>query len=352
MVRAASSAVKELVADCWRRRNGRRVRALRDRICWKGYTAALGACGAGFFNLHWADDRAFRRSGSAIATGSIHMRHSMVPRLLSMFGVWLLLVIWNLSAGYIGDLGNLLFLFIIAVPVAMSGVEGACYRRHAFRKACLLPPSWLYRLMGLEPLIVGAEVVKALLLGLLLMVGTVSLTVREWCVLCLDVFVLALLMPRVPGLLHENVNPTYLYAMSRHWAIWFSTALLWLDFLLALGFGVNNDYRGLSWAEAVAYSTSVAPGVDDGGIVDLMLRIDAGLNGLASWASYELLYGANDLAQGLAAAMVLIGVVIAGFALAWAYSRALVGAMARPFEVWRSRSSRRDGGDAYEPWWV
>jgi hypothetical protein len=280
------------------------------------------------------------------------MKYSMVPRLLSMFGVWLLLVIWNLSARYIGDLGNLLFLIVIAVPVAMSGVEGTFYRRHAFRNEYLLAPSWLYRLVGLEPLIVGSEVVKALLLGLLLMVGTVSLTVREWSVLFLDVFVLALLMPRVPGLLHQTVNRVYLYAMSRRWAIWFSTALLWLDSVLALTLGINNDYRGLSWAEAVAYSTSVGPGVDDGSVVGLMLRVDAGVDGLASWASYELLYGVSDLAQGLAAAMVLIGVLFVRFALAWAYSRALVGAMARPFELWRPRSSRRDCADAYEPWWM
>lgn len=262
------------------------------------------------------------------------------------------MVIWNLSARYIGDLGNLLFLLVIAVPVAMSGLEGACYRRHAFRNECLLAPSWLYRLVGLDLLIVGAEVVKALLLGLLLMVGTVSLTVREWSVLFLDVFVLALLMPRVPGLLHQTVNRVYLYAMSRRWAIWFSTALLWLDSVLALSLGINNDYRGLSWAQAVAYSTTVGPSVDDGSIVALMLRVDAGIDGLASWASYQLLYGVSDLAEGLAAAMVLIGVLFVRFGLAWAYSRALVGAMARPFEFCRPRPSRSDGGDAYEPWWM
>jgi len=280
------------------------------------------------------------------------MRFRMFARLTSMLGVWLLLMAWNLSARHIGDLGNLLFLFAIAVPVLMSGAEGAFYRRHAFRNEYLVAPSWLYRLMGFEPWILGAEIVKALLLSLLLLVGTLTLTVREWSVLLLDVFVVALLMPRVPGLLYQAVNETYLYAMSRRWAIWFSTGLLWLDSVLVLALGVKDDYRGLSWVDAVAYGTNVATGADEGSLFELMFRIDAGADGLASWASYQLLHGVGDLAQGVAAAMVLIAVLVVWFVLAWAYSRALVGALARPLAIWRPPPKRREVGAVHEPWWI
>jgi hypothetical protein len=50
-----------------------------------------------------------------------------------MFAVWLILVVWNLSARHIGDLGNIVFLLVISVPLAMSGAEAAFSRRRAFR---------------------------------------------------------------------------------------------------------------------------------------------------------------------------------------------------------------------------
>jgi len=134
------------------------------------------------------------------------MKYHFLPRLSSMFAVWLLLVVRNLSARHIGDLGNIGFLILISVPLSMSGAEAAFYRRHAFRNEYLIQRSWLHRLMGLEPLILGIEIAKALLLAALLMVGTVALSVREWALLLLGVLVLSLLMPRMPALLHSSVK--------------------------------------------------------------------------------------------------------------------------------------------------
>ncbi|ESQ15076.1 MAG: hypothetical protein N838_09835 [Thiohalocapsa sp. PB-PSB1] len=204
------------------------------------------------------------------------MKYRMIPRLSSMLAVWSTLIGWNYSAPHIGVLGNLAFLLVIAVPLVMSGSEVVFYRRYAYRHECLIQPSWLYRLMGLEPLILGGEIVKALLLGMVLMVGTAALTLREAALLLLNVVIMALLMPRVPGLLHGSVNRTYLYAMSRLWAIRFSTWLLWLDSLLVLALSINDDYRGLSWADAVVYSTALPHSPNDNVLVSLLVRIDAG----------------------------------------------------------------------------
>ena len=281
------------------------------------------------------------------------MKYHFLPRLSSMFAVWLVLVAWSLSAQHIGDLGNLLFLLVIAVPLAMSGAEAAFYRRHAFRNEYLIQPSWLHRLMGLEPLILGLEIVKALLLAVLLMIGTVALSVREWALLLLDVLLLSLLMPRMPALLHSSVKRTYLYAMSRRWAIWFSTLLLWGESLLALVLTDSDDYRDLSWDDVVAYTMGSGTATDATGLVALMRRIDAGAEGLASWSSHQLFHGATvDLAQTLVATMTLAAVCGLWFLLAWAYSRALIGALARVMEIWRPRPPRREGGDVFENWWL
>jgi hypothetical protein len=280
------------------------------------------------------------------------MKYCLVPRLFSMMGVWLLLLSWGLGADLIGPAGHLLSLLLIAVPLAMSGAEAVFYKRHAFRNQYLTGPSWLYRLMGLEPLIFTVEIIKALGLAALLMVATLALQLREWALLLLNVFVLALLMPRLPGLLHRTVRPTYLHVLSRRLAIWVSTALLWLQSLLVLALDQNDDYRGLTWTEAVEYS--IAPTASSGGDdpVSIMLRIDAGVQGLSAWAGYRLLHGEPAPAQTLAAVLVVGAVAALWFLLAWAFSRALIGVMARPLAIWRPRPRQRDDGDVFETWWL
>jgi hypothetical protein len=223
----------------------------------------------------------------------------------------------------------------------MSGLEAAFYRRHAFRNEYLNGPSWLSWVIGSEPLIFVGEIAKALLLAVLLMIATLSLQPREWALLIGVVLVLALLMPRLPGLLQGAVKDTYLYALSRRLAIWVSTALLWLESMLMVVLVGNDDFRGLSWLDAVNYSMTPTAGTDDSSLVSLMLRIDAGVDGLASWASYRLLHGEVDLPQAVTALLVLVAGVSLWLLLAWAYSRALVGATARPLAIWRPRPRRR-----------
>jgi len=277
------------------------------------------------------------------------MKHPIVPRLTSMLAVWLVLVIWSAVAQQVGIAGNLAFLLIISVPVAMSGAERSFCRRHALRAEYLRQGGWLYRLMGNEALVFAVEGVAALLLVAILMIGAVALTIREWSLLLLDVFVLALLMPRVPGLLHDSVKPVYLYALSRRWAVWFSTLLLWLEAMLVLLLGSNDDYRGLTWDQAVAYATAPMAESGSNALASTMLRIDAGADGLACWAAYRLLHGSGGLAQALEAALALAAVSAFWFLLAWGYSRALVGATARPLAIWRPRRGQESG--AFETWW-
>jgi len=277
------------------------------------------------------------------------MKYSIVPRLLSMLAVWAALLAWQLTAADIGVAGSVLFAALITLPLAMSGLEAAFYRRHAFRNEYMSGPSWLSRVIGSKPLIFGIEIAKALPLALLLLIATLSLQPREWALLIGGVLVLAFLMPRLPGLLQGAVKGTYLYALSRRLAIWVSTALLWLESMLMLVLVGNDDFRGLSWLDAVNYSMTPTAGTDDASLVSLMLRIDAGVDGLGHWASYRLLHGEPDLPQTVTALLVLGAVMGLWFLLAWAYSRALVGATARPLAIWRPRP-RRGADTAPEHW--
>lgn len=280
------------------------------------------------------------------------MKYRSVPRLLSMLAVWLVLLAWHLTAARVGLIGAVLFLLVLALPLAMSGAEAALYRRHAFRNEYLSGPSWLERVVCAVPLVLAVEGARALLLAALLLVATLSLAVHEWVLLLLDVFLLALLMPRLPGLLHTVVKPVYLFALSRRWAIWASTLLLWLQWLIALVLAQSDDYRGLPWSEALAHATAPTAASADGSPLSLLLRAGAGVQGLAAWSGYRLAHGGDDPAQGLIAGLCLAGILALWFVLAWAYSRALVGALARPFAIWRPRPRRGDGGDpVFETWW-
>ena len=280
------------------------------------------------------------------------MKYRILPRLSSMLAVWGVLLAWHINARSLDGIGSLLFCLAIAVPLAMSGAEAAFYKRHAFRSQYLTDGSWLHRLLGLALLILATEIVKALLLAALLMAATLALPPREWALLMLDVFVLSLLMPRLPGLLHDAVKRTYLFAMSRRVAIWISTLLLWLESMVMLLTSDNDGYRGLSWAEAFAYSTAPTAATGDGSLVSLLIRADAGVNGAGAWATYRLVHWQGDLPQVIVALLVLGTVIGLWFLIAWAYSRALVGAMARPLAIWRPRSRRNDDGGVFESWWT
>jgi hypothetical protein len=276
----------------------------------------------------------------------------MLPRLVSMLAVWLVLLMWQLSAPHLGGPGVTLFALLLALPVTMSGAEWALCRRHAFRRECLSGPSWLDRLVGMGPPVILVETVKAVLLTLLLMTAVLSLDLRGWAVWLLDALILALLMPRLPGLLVDAVRRTYLFTLARRWAIWFSTLLLWLQGVLGLVLADGQHYRGLTWREALEYS------MPDGslsaqGPADTILRLQAGAEGLGAWSAAVLRAG-TDPAQQVAALLVVTALVLVWLLVALAYSRALIGALARPLAVWRPRARPRPGSsaDSFEAWWV
>lgn len=280
------------------------------------------------------------------------MKYQMVPRLTSMLAVWMALLVWQLSARHTGDLGVLLFLLLLAIPLTMSGVEWASCRRDAFRRQCLTSQGWLDRLVGLAPPVLAMEVAKSAALALLLLTTAVSLDLGRWAVWLLHVLILAMLMPRLPGLLADTVTDAYLFSLSRRAAIWFSTLLLWLEAVVVLLLANGDDYRGLSWREALEYSVPEDVATAQG-LVDVMLRLQAGADGMGAWAASVLRLDGNPVNDWVAF-LVLTALVLLRLLVAYAYSRALVGALARPLAVWRTRSraGKRADVQAFEAWWL
>lgn len=279
------------------------------------------------------------------------MKYQMLPRLTSMLLIWALLLGWQISAPHLGDVGIALFLFLLVAPVTMSGAEVAFGRRYAFRSEYLTGEGWISRLMGLEPVVFAVEFGKALVLTLVLMTFALSLDLHGWAVLLLDVLILSLLMPRLPGLLAASVKPTYLFLLARRWAIQFNTLLLWLESMAVLLLRGGGDYRGLAWAEVLRYSMPDGQLQADG-VVDAMLRIYAGAEGLTLWTLWVLGDSTAEPARRIAAALLLIAAACIWYLIALAVSRALIGTLARPLAIWRPRPQRRAGGGVFETWWL
>lgn len=268
-----------------------------------------------------------------------------------MLMVWLLLIGWHITGPYIGLLGNALLVLVLTVPMTMSGAEIAFYRRYAFRREYLESEGWLHRLMGLEPVILVWEFLKSLALTLLLMVGTLTLDLLGWALLLAVVLILSLLMPRMPGLLHGVVQPTYLYAMARRWAIWLSTSLLWLESVLVL-LARSDDFRGLSWWQIIEYAIRPSGPECISDLTCTLLRVDQGVDAIAAWAVHVLHKPVIVVSDSVAAALALFAILVLWLLIALAYSRALMGMMARPLEIWRPRPRRIPAGNLFETWWL
>ncbi len=279
------------------------------------------------------------------------MLSQVATRLSSMLMVWLVLLAWHVAGPHIGLLGNALFVLVITVPMILSGAEIAFYRRYAFCREYLEPDNnWLHRLLGLEWLVLVLEALKALALSMLLMLGTLTLDMLGWTLLLAVVLVLALLMPRLPGLLHGVVRSPYLYAMARRWAIWVSTTLLWLEAILIL-LSTGDDFRGLSWWQVVDYAIRPVGPDCTSDLICTLSRFDLGIDIVAGWSVHVLLKPMTVVADSIAAALALCCILALWLLIALAYSRALMGMMARPLALRRPRPERSGDGNRFEIWW-
>ena len=130
----------------------------------------------------------------------------------------------------------------------------------------------------------------------------------------------------------EQVHDEYRYALARQWGMWFSVALLWGEAIMVLTLSPPENYLGQRWQEVVTYGVSqsdvLCPQVAD------LTNVLAAAQALAMWAVQNASLVLNDPTQ---AVMVWVGFVsLFGltFLVAWAFSQALIGVMARPWEVW------------------
>jgi hypothetical protein len=257
--------------------------------------------------------------------------YAPIVRLLTMSIVWLVLLIWHFNAYRTGCLAALGFLSVLGLFLVAAGVENALLNRRMVSDQFLRDEDRVFDLLNHPALTVPREVILALMLAAVLMVGALSFEPRQWSVLFIDLMLLAILIPRMTAAIDNHVRRRYRYAMARRWALYISILLLWSEAVLVLIFSPPADYFGMRWQEVVTY------GVTQPDVLCPLLQTASEVyttgQALAIWAVQNAVRVSNDPTQAI---MVGVGYcILIGFSwlVAVAYSRALIGVMARPWDM-------------------
>jgi hypothetical protein len=261
------------------------------------------------------------------------VRYQIIPRLASMATVWTLLLVWFYVGSAIGCVGTLLFLAVLSAILAMSGTEIAFYRRRAFLQTFLRSEGWMHRTLrsNAPPLVL--ELLKAVALALFLLVSALSFEPHYWALLCADVLLLSLLLPRIYAGLGEAASEQYRWVLARHWATWISAFALWVPSMFILVYATPaQNYFGLRWQEVVSYSA--AQSVPSCPLVGDLARIGAIADALGTWGIQNLWRSLSHTPDTIMAIIAVIGTSVIVFLLAWTFNHALMGVLARPWLMW------------------
>jgi hypothetical protein len=260
------------------------------------------------------------------------LRYQIVPRLLTMATVWGLLLLWFLVGAQAGCLVGLLFLAAMSAILALSGTEVAFYRHRAFLNEFVRPEGWLHGAVRSNIPRLIWELLKAVVLAAFLLISSLAFEPRHWSLLLAAVLLLSLLLPRLFAILDGAAREQYRWVLARRWGTWISTVALWIESLFILIYTPSQNYLGLRWQEVVAYSA--AQPTPPCPMVGELSRITAMVDALGTWAIQNFWRALAHLPDALVATVALLGIFALSFLLAWTYSRALMGVLARPWVMW------------------
>jgi len=257
--------------------------------------------------------------------GSFRLSH-----LAAMLALWGGLLGWSWSAPRVGCLVGALVLAPLWLVLTVATSELALLRRATFVRQYLEPRGRLARWLGRRLWLLTWQATKALVLALALLVGALSLQAVQWLVLAVDILLLATLLFFADWMLEGELKPRYEAVLVRHWAHRLNALLLWVALSAVLFYAAHEDYQGMGPAAVVRLSAlGVAVGCD---ALALLARLAAVSEGLLWWAAENLFGGLTDPTERVVAWAGFVGAFGVSFLLAWAYSRALVGILARPWK--------------------
>jgi len=249
-------------------------------------------------------------------------------RLLAALG-WL--AAWHWASPRIGCTVSAMFLLGIWGAMVSSSYEWALLRRLGFVAHYLKSGGVLARWLIRRALLLIWCALKNLPVALILFTATLSLSSAEWLVLAADVLLLLLILITMDRLFDHEAAAVYARPLARLWAHRINAAALWVALVAVNFYTPHPDYRGMSW-DVVAHTA--ADQVDCGCDVAATLgRFDSVGQSLAWWAAEYFLSSLADSRERYAAWLIFLATFGISFLVAWSYSRALIGVMARPWHI-------------------
>ena len=225
----------------------------------------------------------------------LHLPTQHAVRIAAMFLVWCILFGWHLIAPWLGCLASAVVLALAAGLLMSSGTEVAFSRRRVFVSHYLETGGLLFRLLSRRTLILITQGVKALALGLFLLVSVLRLDQTQWLLLLADVLVIAFLLTGFFSILSGEVRNELRGPMVRHWAARVNATLLWLSLVLLMFFSPQVNYSHLRWEEVLAFSAA-QPAVGCNSIA-VLARFAAVGEALGLWSTQHLFADLRQPAQ-------------------------------------------------------
>lgn len=268
-------------------------------------------------------------------------RYMSLSGVIRMLTVWGALLLWQWSADRLACSASVLFLLPLWTVLTLAASEVALIRRYAFIAQYLRAEGQLARLLRRRIVLLLWQAAKTLTLALVLLVGAVFLDPVQWLVLLADTLLMVILIVLFSRILNRELKPGYHGFLGHHWAHWVNAPLLWLCLVLVTFHTAHENYSGMSWLEAMHSSVSnVSVACDE---LAFLGRINAAGEALMWWGAQNYLQGLERPAPVVTAWLAFLAFFGVSFLIAWAYSRALVGVLSRPWAIDPERLSVQDG---------
>lgn len=246
-----------------------------------------------------------------------------------MVAIWCLLLAWQWSTQHLDCLFSMLFLFPLWGALMLASSELALLKRFTFIAHYLRPAGILARLMRRKTLLFLWQGTKALFLALVLLISATSFDMNQWMVLLADIVLMSALAVMMTRLVRREVMPDYAEPLAHNWVHRINAILLWLSSALVMFYTPHENYQGMHWEDVVYFSTSQVMVACDP--LAILARLNAVSEALSWWAAQNFLDGLERPAQVLMAWIAFVASFGISFLIAWAYSRALIGVMAKPW---------------------
>ena len=243
-------------------------------------------------------------------------------RLVAAWG-WLFL--WHLGYGYLDCPAALALLVPTVLFIMLAMTETAMLRRRAFLNLYLRPESVLFRLLRGGALLHLRQMLKALLLGVLLAIGSVSWSPETWLVLGADTVVLAGAYVLTVRVASSHARPEFQGMLARRLLTPVNTLALTLVITLVELHSPHPDLRDLTLIDAVRERMEQVEAACEG--VGILTRGGTAVETISWWLAETQL--TRPRAQSIAP-LAWLAFLGSSLTFLWAWSRLLLGTLVPP----------------------